>query len=107
MGHFLSRDRQLDPPWSEPLALVTPFQRLTDWSVITYRTTTRAVTTRGNGYGPSPPPEAPFAKKMAFYRSQHTSKGVRVTHLLTGGIDVCEQYGEMLARRSQRNTGLR
>ena len=108
----------------------------------------------------APPPEAPFAEKMAFYRGRHTSKGVRVTHLigtpiiaaglplmfarprvgapmfvggwamqilghrlfeknlpsthkgwityqLTGVIDVCEQYGEMLARRSQRRAGLR
>jgi len=108
----------------------------------------------------APPPEAPFAEKMAFYRGQHTSKGVRATHLigipiiaaglplmfarprvgapmfiggwtmqilghrlfeknlpsthkgwityqLTGVIDVCEQYGEMLARRSQRKAGLR
>jgi hypothetical protein len=30
----------------------------------------------------APPPEAPFAAKMAFYRGQHTSKGVRVTHLI-------------------------
>jgi hypothetical protein len=102
----------------------------------------------------APPPQAPFADKMAFYRTQHTSKGVRAAHLigtpmiaaglpllfakprvgatmfaagwamqilghrvfeknlpsthkgwityqLTGVIDVCEQYGEMLARRSQ------
>ena len=112
----------------------------------------------------TPPPEAPFADKMAYYRSQHTSKGVRATHLvgtpiiaaglplmfakprlgapmfvggwamqilghkvfeknlpsthkgwityqLTGVIDVCEQYGEMLTRvaelRSQRKAGLR
>jgi hypothetical protein len=110
--------------------------------------------------GQAPPPEAPFAEKMAYYRTQHTSKGVRVVHLagipiiaaglpllfakpklgatmfiggwamnilghrvfeknlpsthrgwityqLTGVIDVCEQYGEMLARRSQRKAGLR
>jgi hypothetical protein len=103
----------------------------------------------------APPPEAPFADKMAYYRTQHTSKGVRATHLigtpiiaagmpllfakpkvgatmfvggwamqiighrffeknlpsthkgwityqLTGVIHVCEQYGEMLARRSKR-----
>lgn len=102
-----------------------------------------------------PPPEAPFAEKMAYYRTQHTSAGVRTTHLagvpviavgiplivarpvvgvamfvagwvlqifghiafeknmpsthkgwityqLTCVIDVCEMYGEMLARRSQR-----
>jgi hypothetical protein len=107
----------------------------------------------------APPPEAPFADKMAFYRTQHTSKGVRATHLigtpiiatglpllfakprvgasmfalgwamqifghrvfeknlpsthkgwityqLTGVIHVCEQYGEMLARRSQRKAGI-
>ena len=29
---------------------------------------------------PPPPPDAPFADKMAYYRSQHTSKGVRATH---------------------------
>lgn len=108
----------------------------------------------------APPPEAPFAEKLAFYRGQHTSTGVRVTHLigtpiiaaglplvfakprvgapmfiggwalqiaghrlfeknlpqthkgwityqLTGVIHVCEQYGEMLARRSQRKAGSR
>ena len=108
----------------------------------------------------APPPEAPFADKMAYYRTQHTSKGVKTTHLvgiptiavglplmfakprvgapmfiggwtiqilghrlfeknlpsthkrwityqLTGVIDVCEQYGEMLARRSQRRAALR
>jgi hypothetical protein len=112
----------------------------------------------------APSPESPFADKMAYYRTQHTSKGVRATHLigtpiiaaglplmfakprlgapmfvggwavqilghklfeknlpsthrgwityqLTGVIDVCEQYGEMLARlsktRSQRKARLR
>lgn len=108
----------------------------------------------------APPPEAPFADKMAYYRTQHTSKGVKTAHLvgvpiiaaglplmfakpkvgapmffggwtiqilghrlfeknlpsthkgwityqLTGVIDVCEQYGEMLARRSQRKAGQR
>lgn len=102
----------------------------------------------------APPPEAPFADKMAYYRTRHTSKGVRATHLigtpiiaagmplvfakpkvgaamfvggwaiqilghrvlknfpsthkgwityqLTGVIHACEQYGGMLARRSQR-----
>jgi hypothetical protein len=102
-----------------------------------------------------PPPDAPFAEKMAYYRTQHTSPGVRLTHLigtpviavglplvvakprvgvsmfvggwllqiaghrlfernlpsthkgwityqLTGVIHVCEQYGDILARRSQR-----
>lgn len=110
--------------------------------------------------GQAPPPEAPFAEKMAYYRTQHTSKGVRavhrvgipiiaigmplpfakprvgatlfaggwamnilghrvfeknlpsthkgwITYQLTGLIDVCEQYGDMLARRSQRRAGLR
>ena len=102
-----------------------------------------------------PPPDAPFSKKMAYYRTQHTSRGTRITHMigipviaagipllaakprvglpmfvggwilqiaghrifehnlpsthkgwityqLTGVIHVCEQYGELLARRSQR-----
>jgi hypothetical protein len=102
-----------------------------------------------------PPPEAPFSEKMAYYRTQHTSRGVKVTHMigtpviaaglpllvakpalgvpmfvggwllqiaghrlfehnlpsthkgwityqLTGVIHVCEQYGELLARRSGR-----
>ncbi|HTX97086.1 MAG TPA: Mpo1-like protein [Mycobacterium sp.] len=110
--------------------------------------------------GQAPPPAAPFAEKMAYYRTQHTSKGVRAAHLvgtpviaaglpllfakpkvgapmfvggwmvqilghwlfennfpstrkgwityqLTGVIHVCEQYGEMLARRTQRKAGLR
>jgi hypothetical protein len=30
----------------------------------------------------APPPEAPFADKMAYYRTQHTSKGVKAAHLL-------------------------
>jgi hypothetical protein len=30
---------------------------------------------------PVPPRSAPFAEKMAYYRSQHTTTGVRVTHL--------------------------
>jgi hypothetical protein len=108
----------------------------------------------------APPPEAPFAEKLAFYRSQHTSKGVKLTHLvgtpfiafgmplvfakprlgvpmfvggwtlqiighrlfekntpsthkgwityqLTGMIDVCEGYGELLARRSRRRAARR
>lgn len=29
-----------------------------------------------------PAPEAPFAETMAYYRTQHTSRGVRGTHLL-------------------------
>jgi hypothetical protein len=102
-----------------------------------------------------PPPQAPFSEKMAYYRTQHLSRGVRITHMigtpvilagmpllavkprvgmpifvggwllqiaghrlfehnlasthkgwityqLTGLIHVCEQYGELLARRSQR-----
>ena len=96
----------------------------------------------------APPPEAPFADKLAYYRTQHTSKGVKAAHLfgtpimtgrpatvgeramqiighrlfeknlpsthkgwityqLLGVIHVCEQYGEMLARRSQHKAGLR
>jgi uncharacterized membrane protein YGL010W len=31
---------------------------------------------------PVPPADAPFAEKMAYYRSQHTTKGVRLTHLV-------------------------
>jgi uncharacterized membrane protein YGL010W len=108
----------------------------------------------------APPPEAPFSEKLAFYRSQHQSMGVRITHMvgtpviaagipllfakpllgapmflggwalqvvghrlfernlpsigkgpityqLAGVIHVSEQYGEMLARRSQRKAALR
>ena len=29
-----------------------------------------------------PPRDAPFDAKMAYYRSQHTTKGVRATHLV-------------------------
>ncbi|MCD0484378.1 DUF962 domain-containing protein [Streptacidiphilus sp. ASG 303] len=29
-----------------------------------------------------PPREAPFAEKMEYYRSQHTSRGIRMTHLV-------------------------
>ena len=103
----------------------------------------------------APTPDAPFSDKMAYYRTQHTSHGVRIAHMvgmpviaagmpllfakpraglpmflggwllqiaghrffernllsthkgwityqLTGVIHVCEQYGELLARRSQR-----
>jgi uncharacterized membrane protein YGL010W len=102
-----------------------------------------------------PSPDAPFSEKMAYYKAQHTSRGVKFTHMigtpviaagiplllakprvgvpmfvggwllqiaghrffernlpsthkgwityqLTGVIHVCEQYGELLARRSQR-----
>jgi uncharacterized membrane protein YGL010W len=102
-----------------------------------------------------PAPAAPFSEKMAYYRTQHTSRGTRFTHMigipviaagipllaakprvglpmfvggwllqigghrifehnlpsthkgwityqLTGVIHVCEQYGDLLARRSQR-----
>ena len=102
-----------------------------------------------------PSPNTPFSEKMAYYKTQHTSRGVKVTHMigtpviaagmplvvakprvgvpmfvagwvlqiaghrlfehnlpsthkgwityqLTGVIHVCEQYGEMLARRSRR-----
>jgi hypothetical protein len=119
-----------------------------------------ALTRRDPGMQQAPRPEAPFADKMAYYRTQHTSKGVRATHLvgtpiiaaglplvfakpklgapmfiggwalqivghrlfeknlpsthkgwityqLTGVIHVCEQYGEMLARRGQRRAGAR
>jgi uncharacterized membrane protein YGL010W len=103
----------------------------------------------------APAPSDPFADKMSYYRARHTSRGVRITHMLatpviaagipllwakpragvpmfvggwlvqiaghavfernlpathkgwityqlTGLIHVCEQYGELLARRSQR-----
>lgn len=108
----------------------------------------------------APAADAPFADKMAYYRTQHTSRGVRLAHMigvpviaaampllfakpragvsmflggwlfqiaghrifehnmpsthkgwityqLTGVIDVCEQYGELLARRSQRKAARR
>jgi hypothetical protein len=29
-----------------------------------------------------PPASAPFAAKMAYYRSQHTTRGIRLTHLV-------------------------
>jgi uncharacterized membrane protein YGL010W len=31
---------------------------------------------------PVPPADAPFSEKMAYYRSQHTTRGVRLTHLV-------------------------
>ena len=108
----------------------------------------------------APAPDAPFADKMPYYRTQHTSRGVRSVHMigvpviatampllfakpragvpmflggwllqiaghrffehnmpsthkgwityqLTGVIDVCEQYGDLLARRSQRKAARR
>ncbi|WP_102146038.1 DUF962 domain-containing protein [Mycobacterium hubeiense] len=30
----------------------------------------------------APPPEAAFAEKLAFYRTQHTSRGVKAAHLV-------------------------
>ena len=30
----------------------------------------------------APPPEAPFADKLAYYRTQHTSKGIKASHLV-------------------------
>jgi uncharacterized membrane protein YGL010W len=101
-----------------------------------------------------PSPDAPFSEKMAYYKTQHTSRGVKITHMigtpaiavgipllvakprvglpmfaggwllqivghrlfehnmpsthrgwityqLTGVIHVCEQYGGLLALRSQ------
>ena len=30
----------------------------------------------------APAPHAPFSDKMAYYRTQHTSRGVRFTHLV-------------------------
>jgi len=103
----------------------------------------------------APAPDAPFSEKMAYYRTQHRSRGVRIAHMigtpvilagmpllavkprvgaamfvggwllqiaghrlfehnlpsthngwityqLTGLIHVCEQYGQLLACRSQR-----
>ncbi|MGA9490364.1 MAG: DUF962 domain-containing protein [Mycobacterium sp.] len=108
----------------------------------------------------APAAEAPFTAKMAYYRTQHTSRGVCLTHLigipvivaavplllakpragvpmfvggwifqiaghwifehnlpsthkgwvtyqLAGVIHVCEGYGELLARRSQRKAARR
>jgi len=108
----------------------------------------------------APATDAPFSDKMAYYRTQHTSRGARFTHMvgtpviaagipllftkpraglpmflggwllqiaghrffehnlpsthkgwityqLTGVIHVCEQYGELLARRSQRQAAWR
>jgi hypothetical protein len=81
-----------------------------------------------------PSPDTPFSEKMAYYKTQHSSRGVKFTHILggwllqiaghrffehnlpsthkgwityqlTGVIHVCEQYGELLARRSQRRAG--
>lgn len=30
----------------------------------------------------APAADAPFSAKMAYYRTQHTSRGVRLTHLI-------------------------
>jgi hypothetical protein len=29
-----------------------------------------------------PPPDAPFSEKMAYYKTQHTSRGVKFTHMI-------------------------
>ena len=108
----------------------------------------------------APAAACPVFRKMAYYRTQHTSRGVRLTHMigtpviaagsrccwpnreqecqcssgagsfksrgtelfehnmpsthkgwityqLTGVIHVCEQYGGLLARRSQRKAARR
>lgn len=34
----------------------------------------------------APPPEAPFAEKLEYYRSEHSSKGIQATHLVGGPI---------------------
>lgn len=44
-----------------------------------------------------PPRSAPFAEKMAYYRSQHTTDGVRATHLV-GIPAVTASMPLMLAR---------
>ncbi|WP_218014523.1 DUF962 domain-containing protein [Mycolicibacterium palauense] len=44
-----------------------------------------------------PPPEAPFAEKMAYYRTQHTSRGVQATHLV--GIPVIAAGLPLIAAR--------
>lgn len=36
----------------------------------------------------APSPEAPFADKLAFYRTQHTSRGVQVAHLIGAPVIV-------------------
>jgi hypothetical protein len=48
----------------------------------------------------APATDAPFSDKMAYYRTQHTSRGARLTHMV-------EQHGELLARRSQRKAARR
>jgi uncharacterized membrane protein YGL010W len=45
-----------------------------------------------------PPRDAPFEAKMAYYRSQHTTKGVRATHLV-GIPGVAFSMPLLLARR--------
>jgi uncharacterized membrane protein YGL010W len=97
----------------------------------------------------APATDAPFSDKMAYYRTQHTGRGARFTHMvgtpviaagiplffggwllqiaghrffehnlpsthkgwityqLAGVIHVCEQYGELLARRGQRKAARR
>ncbi|HEY2199864.1 MAG TPA: hypothetical protein VGH69_19590 [Mycobacterium sp.] len=50
----------------------------------------------------APATDAPFSNKMA----PSTHKGW-ISYQLTGVIHVCEQYGELLARRSQRKAARR
>lgn len=130
---------------------------MTDRSVIAYHV---AVPPRDVGPLPLPPDSASFAEKLAFYRSQHRTRGNRSAHLigvpvivfglplvavkprvgvvmfvggwlvligahrfiegnmpsthrgwltyqLTGVVDVCETYGQMLARRAERRAARR
>ena len=46
----------------------------------------------------APAPDAPFSEKMAYYRTQHVSRGVRITHMI--GTPVIATG--MPPRRSQR-----
>jgi hypothetical protein len=61
-------------------------------------------TRRAGGAVPVPPRSAPFDQKMAYYRSQHTTAGIRATHLV--GIPVVAAALPLLAARRRSGVAM-
>jgi hypothetical protein len=51
-----------------------------------------------------PPADAPFSAKMAFYRTQHISRGVRLTDLI--GVPVIAAAMPLLFTRSRAGVSM-
>src|SRR3974377_147438 len=64
------------------IVIGAPLSGLTDWSVMSTVQRWERRDKERIEMQQAPPPEAPFADKMAYYRTQHTSKGVRATRLI-------------------------